>query len=47
VVANITAINHSSGITLVTAYPTGESRPLVSNINLAPHTVEANLASCN
>ena len=44
VVANITAINHGSGITLVTAYPAGESRPLVSNINLAPRTVEANLA---
>jgi outer membrane protein assembly factor BamB len=43
VVANITAINHGSGITYVAAYPAGGS-VLASNINLAGGTVESNLA---
>ena len=43
VVVNLTAINHSSTSTFVTAYPTGSSVPLASNINLAGNTVEANL----
>ena len=44
VVVNVTAINHSTSATFVTAYPAGGSRPLASNINLAGRTVEANLA---
>jgi hypothetical protein len=43
VVVNVTAIDHSSGITLVTAYPAGITRPVASNINLAGNTVESNL----
>jgi uncharacterized protein (DUF779 family) len=43
VVVNVTAIDHGSGPTFVTAYPAGESRPVASNINLAGRTVEANL----
>ena len=43
VVVNVTAIDHSSGITLVTAYPAGTTRPVASNINLAGNTVESNL----
>ena len=43
VVVNVTAIDHSSGITLVTAYPAGTGRPVASNINLAGNTVESNL----
>ena len=39
VVVNVTAIDHSSGITLVTAYPAGTGRPVASNINLAGNTV--------
>jgi hypothetical protein len=44
VVANISAINHGSGSTFVTAFPAGGSRPLASNINVAGGKVEANLA---
>ena len=43
VVVNVTAIDHSSTITLVTAYPAGTTRPIASNINLAGDTVESNL----
>jgi hypothetical protein len=43
VVVNVTAIDHSSTITLVTAYPAGTTRPVASNINLAGDTVESNL----
>jgi hypothetical protein len=43
VVVNVTAIDQGSGSTFVTAYPAGASRPVASNINLAGHTVEANL----
>ena len=43
VVVNVTAIDHSSAITLVTAYPAGTPRPVASNINLAGNTVESNL----
>jgi hypothetical protein len=43
VVVNVTAIDHSSTSTFVTAYPAGGSRPLASNINLSGGKVEANL----
>jgi hypothetical protein len=43
VVVNLTAIDHSSAITLITAYPAGTTRPVASNINLAGNTVESNL----
>jgi hypothetical protein len=43
VVVNVTAIDHGSSPTFVTAYPAGESRPVSSDISLAGHTVEANL----
>jgi hypothetical protein len=43
VVVNVTAIDHSSGITLVKVYPAGTTRPDASNINLAGNTVESNL----
>jgi IPT/TIG domain len=44
VVANISAIDHGSGATFVTAYPTDGSRPLASNINLSGGRVGSNLA---
>jgi hypothetical protein len=44
VVVNLTAINHSSSATFVSAYPAGGVRPLVSNINVDGATVQANLA---
>jgi len=43
VVVNVTAIDHGSSPTYVTAYPAGESRPVSSDISLAGHSVEANL----
>jgi large repetitive protein len=44
VVVNLTAINHSSSATFVSAYPAGGVRPLVSNINVHGAAVQANLA---
>ena len=45
VVVNLTAINHSSTITLVTAYPAGSlSVPSASTMNLDPYAVQSNLA---
>jgi len=44
VVVNITAINHSGTGTYVIAYPAGGSLPVASNISLAGHKVESNLA---
>jgi IPT/TIG domain len=44
VVVNLTAINHSSSATFVSAYPAGGARPLVSNINVDGAAVQANLA---
>jgi hypothetical protein len=44
VVVNLTAINHSSSATFVSAYPAGGVRPLVSNINVDGGAVQANLA---
>jgi hypothetical protein len=45
VVVNLTAINHSSSATFVTAYPFGTTRPNASNINLPGGTnVQSNLA---
>lgn len=44
VVVNLTAINHSSSASFVSAYPAGGVRPLVSNINVDGATVQANLA---
>jgi hypothetical protein len=44
VVVNVTAVNHSTTGTYVTAYPAGGSAPLASNINLSGGTVESNLA---
>ena len=45
VVVNLTAINHSSTITLVTAYPAGSlSVPSASTMNLDPDAVQSNLA---
>ncbi len=45
VVVNLTAINHSSTITLVTAYPAGSlSVPSASTMNLDPFAVQSNLA---
>ncbi len=44
VVVNLTAINHSSTITLVTAYPAGSlSVPSASTMNLDPDAVQSNL----
>jgi hypothetical protein len=43
VVVNISAINHGSGSTFITAYPAGGSQPLAANINLAGGKVESNL----
>ena len=43
VVLNITGAN-ASGIGWAAAYPAGEARPTVSNINLAPGRTRANLA---
>jgi IPT/TIG domain len=44
VVVNLTAINHSSSGTFVSAYPASGVRPLVSNINVDGGAVQANLA---
>jgi IPT/TIG domain len=44
VVANISAIDHGSGSTFITAFPAGGSQPLASNINVAGGKVEGNLA---
>ena len=44
VVVNVTAIEHSSTSTYVTAYPALGSIPFASNINLAGGKVESNLA---
>jgi hypothetical protein len=43
VVVNITAIDHSTTSTFVTAYPAGASRPVASNINLSGGKVGTNL----
>ena len=43
VVVNVTAIDHSTTSTYVTAYPYLGTRPLASNINLSGGKVEANL----
>jgi IPT/TIG domain len=43
VVVNLTAINHSSTITYVTAFPAG-SVPVASNMNLDPRAVQSDLA---
>ena len=44
VVVNLTAINDGTVPSFVSAFPTGESVPTVSNINLAVGQVDANLA---
>ena len=44
VVVNLTALDHSTAGTFVSAYPTGGSVPGVSNINVAGGRAEANLA---
>jgi outer membrane protein assembly factor BamB len=44
VVVNLTAINDTTTPTFVSAFPTGEAVPTVSNINLAAGQVDANLA---
>jgi hypothetical protein len=44
VAVNLTAVNNSSGITYVTAFPAGGSVPVASNINLNARGVQANLA---
>ncbi len=44
VVANISAIDHGSASTFITAFPAGGSQPLASNISLAGGAVEANLS---
>jgi outer membrane protein assembly factor BamB len=44
VVVNLTAINDTTTPTYVSAFPTGEAVPTVSNINLAGGQVDANLA---
>ncbi len=44
VVVNLTALNHSSGATYVTAFPAGEGVPLASNLNLSGNGIQANLA---
>ena len=44
VVVNLTAINDSTSPTFVSAFPTGEAVPTVSNINLSAGQVDANLA---
>jgi hypothetical protein len=43
VAVNLTAVNNSSGITYVTAFPAGESHPVASNINLSGRGAHANL----
>jgi hypothetical protein len=43
VVVNVTAIDHSTTATFVTAYPTGATRPNASNINLSGGKVGTNL----
>jgi len=42
VVLNVTGVNPSAG-TFVTAWPTGESRPLASNLNVPPGDTRPNL----
>ncbi len=44
VVVNLTAINHGSGSTFISAFPAGGAVPRASNINLAPGAVYSNLA---
>ncbi len=44
VAVNLTALDHSTAGTFISAYPTGGSVPGVSNINLAGGASEANLA---
>ena len=44
VVINLTALNHSSGATFVSAFPAGTAVPLASNLNLAGNSTQANLA---
>jgi Phosphoesterase family/IPT/TIG domain len=44
VAVNLTAVNDSTGGTYVTAFPTGGSVPVASNINLGGRDVQANLA---
>ena len=41
-VLNVTAVNPSAG-TFITAWPTGEAKPLASNLNLPPGDTRANL----
>ncbi|MDJ0771319.1 MAG: sortase [Ilumatobacter sp.] len=43
-VLTVTAVNHSQP-NFVTVYPTGQSLPLVSNLNMMPGDVNANLAT--
>jgi hypothetical protein len=43
VVMNLTAINRSIGSTYITAFPTGGSRPVASNINLTANALGTNL----
>jgi subtilisin family serine protease/outer membrane protein assembly factor BamB len=43
VVVNLTAVNHSTTATYVTAYPAGGSVPLASNLNLGGPGAQANL----
>jgi hypothetical protein len=44
VVVNLTVINHSATTTFVSAYPSGGTRPLASNVNVDPAATQANLA---
>ncbi len=44
-VVNLTAIDHGSQATYITAFPTGGAVPLASNINLTGGAVQANLAT--
>ena len=44
-VFNLTGINASSGHTFVTAWPAGTSRPVASNLNLAPSEIAPNLVT--
>lgn len=44
VVVNLTVINHSATTTFVSAYPSGGTRPLASNVNVDPGVTQANLA---
>ena len=48
VVVNVTAIDHSTTSTFVTAFPAGGTRPLASNINLSGGDyVNINLSGCS